>query len=167
MGKKSEDKKIVKDKQENKTSENKALKNKTSENRTLENKASDKVSAVLNLLISVFLLTAIHTFVKPCQGVMDMPCNYSVRAAERILIIVIILSLGKWFVQDTKGTLFLNIATVTAGIELALIQNIGRCQVNSMTCNTKTFPVLRVGALLLVVLTVIFQMTHLVGRNRK
>lgn len=127
---------------------------------------SYKISAVINLLISIFLLISIHTFAKPCQGIMEMPCNFSVSASDRILIIVIILSMGKWFVQDIKGTLFLNVASVAAGIELVFIQSVGRCQVNSMTCNTNTFPVLKVGSLLLVLFTVIFQVAHLIGGKK-
>ncbi|MBQ8133510.1 MAG: DUF4418 family protein [Clostridia bacterium] len=127
-----------------------------------------KISGIINIIIGGFLLIAVNTFLIPCQGVMEMPCSCSTKGAELILILVIIISIGKFFVNDTKGKFFLNLSVIAAGIELLFIPTIGKCQVPSMSCNTKTFPAIIIGALLLIAFTVIFTIADLIGgRKRK
>lgn len=124
------------------------------------------ISGIINILISLFLFISIHTFLSPCSGVMEMPCGYSVKAANLILVILIILNIGKLFVRDKMGLLFIDIAAIAAGIELVFIPRIGRCQIASMSCNTKTFPALIVGGLLITILTAIFRGTDFLQTRR-
>ena len=125
------------------------------------------VSSVINIVISAFLLTAIHTFWHPCEGAMAMACTYSTRTATLLLILAVIINAGKLFVSDVKGRIVLSVTTVAAGIFLTLTPQIGRCQVAAMSCNAKTFPAIRVGALLMIALTVIFECADLLGNRRK
>lgn len=127
----------------------------------------NKLSGIINIVVTGFLLISINTFFKPCQGVMQMPCNYSTKAAELILVIILILNIGRLFVEDVKGRLFMDITTVAAGLELIFVPHIGRCQMASMSCNAKTFPALRVGALLIIILTVIFEVISLINSRRE
>ena len=125
------------------------------------------ISSVVNIIISAFLLTAIHTFWHPCEGAMAMACTYSTRTATVLLILAVIINAGKLFVSDVKGRLVLSVTTVAVGIFLTLIPQLGRCQVASMSCNAKTFPALCVGALLIIAQTVIFESADLLGNRRK
>ena len=45
-----------------------------------------RISAIMNIIISVFLLIAVQTFLHPCKGDMAMPCNYSTTAAILVLL---------------------------------------------------------------------------------
>lgn len=98
-----------------------------------------------------------------------MGCGYSVKAANLILILLVILSIGKFFVSDTKANLVMNLIVAAAGIELLFVPQIGRCQLATMTCNARTFPVIDIGALLLLlvaVITMIFGAAELLGNRR-
>lgn len=125
-----------------------------------------KPLGIINIFIVIFLLAAIHTIFSPCQGAMEMPCNHSTQTASLILLLLLILTIGKQFVNDRKGSISLSAAIVAAGIELLWIPNLGKCQISSMSCNAKTFPTLCVGALLMIALTVISEAINLVSTRR-
>ena len=38
----------------------------------------NKISAVISIIISAFLIIAVSTFWRPCHGVMAMPCEHSI-----------------------------------------------------------------------------------------
>jgi hypothetical protein len=84
-----------------------------------------------------------------------------------VLFLVVVLSVGKFFVKDTKGTLFLNITELAAEIELLLIVYSGGCQSSAMACNSRTFPSICIGALLMIVVTIVFEIAVLIGSRRK
>lgn len=124
-------------------------------------------SAVINIIVSVFLLIAVHTFLHPCEGAMDMPCTYSTKTAVFLLVLAVLINVGRLFVSDQKARLTLSITTVAIGIEVILVPQMGRCLVASMSCNAKTFPALYVGSLFIIVLTIIFEVADLLGEKRR
>ena len=126
-----------------------------------------RISAIMNIIISVFLLIAVQTFLHPCKGDMAMPCNYSTTAAILVLVLIAVLNIGKLFVSESSGRVVLGITTIVAGVELLVIPHLGRCQMATMSCNTKTFPSLTIGAVLIIVLTVIFEIVYLIGNQGK
>lgn len=126
-----------------------------------------KISGILNFLIAIFLLIAVNTFFQPCQSDMKMQCGYNTSAACLILVLIAVLNIGKFFVKDVRGTLFLNIIEIASEIELLFIVYLGGCQGASMACNTRTFPAICIGSILMIVVTVVFEITGLIGNRRK
>ena len=127
-----------------------------------------KISGIIIIVISLFLIIAVNTFLAPCQGAMEMPCNSSAKAAQMILVLVIIISIGKLFCKDTKVRIFFDLPVIAAAVELLFIPALGRCQMAAMACNMHTFPALTVGAWLLIAVNAVFAIAGLtVERKRK
>jgi hypothetical protein len=127
-----------------------------------------KISGIINIVAGAFLLIALQTYFKPCQGKKVMICDCSAKAVELLAIIVIAIGIAKLFLNNIQGQLALNAITLLISVEWLLIPTIiGTCQMASMACNTKTFPVVYITALLLIVLTIIFEIADFVSNKRK
>ena len=110
----------------------------------------NKISALISIIISAFLITAVNTFLRPCHGVMAMPCEHSTKIACIVLIAVIAASVLRFTSGKTLFGIISNAVGIAGGILLIITPVFGKCQVASMACNMKTFPALRIGGILLI-----------------
>ena len=114
------------------------------------------ISELIIILIAVFLLIAVNTFCKPCHGLMDMPCEHSKSIACIVLSVMTATSLISLIVGRKAVHFTVSVLNIICGIMLILIPLFGRCQISSMSCNMKTFPLLRVGGIFSIILTAMF-----------
>ena len=126
-----------------------------------------KVLGVVNIVIATFLIVAINTFLGPCKGAMEMPCNSSVKIAVLIIILLIAINLGKVIVKEAKSQIVLGIIGIIGGVELLFIPALGKCQLASMSCNTKAFPTLYIGALLIIIIAAISIILEILRARRE
>lgn len=117
----------------------------------MKNKIIGIISAVLTAGAFIGINTAFHA----CRGEMKMPCNYSVKAASLLLILLFTLSLVRLFTAEKKSSIAFDIATAAGAIELVFIKWVGHCEMTSMHCNTATFPFLTVISLLIAAVSAI------------
>jgi hypothetical protein len=125
------------------------------------------ISAIINIVISAFLIVAVNTFLHPCEGEMAMPCNYNTRTAVMLLIVIIVASAAKLFVKDVRGGAAIGAVSVAAAIEIAIVPQFNRCEGMMMNCNSKTVPALLIGALLIIAVSVIFTVIDIITDRRK
>ena len=115
-----------------------------------------KFTGIITIIISAAAIVLINTVCKPCHGLMPMPCEHSTHSADAVLLFLIVLNAATLFVKNNIAhtlTAFLNTAS---GIFLQFIPSFGRCQIASMSCNMKTFPVLRSAGLLIAAFSLVF-----------
>ena len=127
----------------------------------------NKVSAVINMIISIFLIAAVSTFLHPCKGEVAMPCNHSVNIAKIILGIVIAVNAIKYAVNKLNVNITVNIAVIAASILLVITPKFGSCTIATMTCNTRSFPALQIGGLLMTAFTLVFTVFEILEKGRK
>ena len=130
----------------------------------------NKISALISIIISAFLIIAVNTFLRPCHGVMAMPCERSTKIACIVLIAVVIAAILR-IVSGKKLIGIINYAVGIAGGVLLIITPVfGKCQVASMACNMKTFPALKMGGILLILVTavsVILEILNKLSRGKR
>jgi hypothetical protein len=124
------------------------------------------VSAIISIVISVFLIVAVNTFLHPCKGEMAMPCTYNTRTAVMLLVLILIANAAKLFVGEYKSKLALNIATIAAAAEIAVIPQFNSCEGMMMTCNMKTVPALLIGSLLIIATNIVFSAVPVITARR-
>lgn len=127
----------------------------------------NKSTGISTTVIAVFLLIAVNTFCKPCHGMMAMPCEHSKGIACIVLAVPALTGVAAVFLKKRFVPMVLCIINIACGVLLILTPKFGRCQVASMTCNTKTFPTLKIGGLLLIVLSVIFMVINAIQNNAR
>lgn len=117
----------------------------------------NKTAAGLCFIIAAFVLVAVSTFWQPCQGYMEMPCQYSTRFARVGLVIIMFLSALRFFRKEKPLQIISAILTALLSVGLLFVPLLGSClALPGMTCITQTWPTLRVGGLLMLAITVIF-----------
>lgn len=115
-----------------------------------------KLSSVFNIVIAVFLLIAVNSFCKPCHGMMEMPCERSKMIACIVSAVITALNIANLFIKNKSVRAGISALSVSGGVLLILTPKFGKCQIASMACNMKTFPVLKLGGILIITFTVVF-----------
>ena len=130
----------------------------------------NKISAVISIIISAFLIIAVNTFWRPCHGVMAMPCEHSTRIACIVLAAVIAAGILRIISGKKLFRIIDNAVGIAGGILLIITPVFGKCQVASMACNMKTFPTLKMGGILLIlvaVVSVILEILNILSRSKR
>ena len=120
---------------------------------------------IITIIISVIALVLINTVCKPCHGLMEMPCERSTRIAD-VLLVIVILSCAVSFVGKRIADIVTAVLTAVLGIFLVFVSKFGHCQVSFMSCNTKTFPALRISGIIIFAVSLLILILTAV-RNRK
>lgn len=115
-----------------------------------------KFTEIITIFFATAVLVLINTVCKPCHGLMAMPCEHSTNIAEIILLILIILNASALFVKKNHFHYLTAVLSTASGLFLQFIPCFGRCQVASMSCNIRTFPVLKSASLLFFAFSFIF-----------
>ena len=116
----------------------------------------NKFTKILTIVLSSITIALINTLCKPCHGLMAMPCEHSTHIADIILLILILLNAPALFVKKNYFHSLTAVLNTASGIFLLFIPFFGRCQVASMSCNIRTFPVLRSVGLLISAFSAVF-----------
>lgn len=128
----------------------------------------NRVIGIIDLTLAAGAFIGINMVFHSCKGAMPMPCNYSVKGANFVLILLCILSLGRIITSDIKSSIISDLVFIAGGLELIFARIIGRCQVTSMCCNTKTFPFLTVVSLFMIAVSAVsLIITYLVYRRHR
>ena len=115
-----------------------------------------KFTEIITIFIATAVLMLINTVCKPCHGLMAMPCEHSTKIAEIILLILIILNASALFVKKNHLHYLTAVLSTASGIFIQFIPCFGRCQVASMSCNIRTFPVLSSAGIIIFISYLIF-----------
>ncbi len=130
-------------------------------------KMKNRIIGVIGTLIALTALIGVNTFAHPCRAKMAMACNYSTKGAVLVLILITAAALSKVFITDEKTSSVTDIITAVGAVELLFTKSIGSCKMDTMSCNTKTFPTLTVAALLLILLTLISFLLRIISLRRR
>ena len=115
-----------------------------------------KISSAVNILIGAFLLIAVNSFLRPCHGMMAMPCEFSAGIACAVLAVMTAVNLVSLLIRRKEVRLASSLLSILSGAALILTPRFGRCQVANMACNLKTFPALKLGGIFVIVFTAVF-----------
>jgi len=124
-------------------------------------------SEIFTILMAGFLLISVNSFARPCHGMMAMPCEHSTRIACIILALMIAVNLGALFLKKKAVPMICRILNLIASIGLILTPIFGKCQVASMACNTRTFPILKIGGMLIIAVTLILTVIEFIRSSAK
>ncbi|MBE6877445.1 MAG: DUF4418 family protein [Ruminococcus sp.] len=124
-------------------------------------------SGIFTILTCIFLLISVNTFCRPCHGMMSMPCEHSTGIACIILAVMTAVNLGGLFLKKKAVPVICRILNIIGSIGLILTPVFGKCQVASMSCNTRTFPILKIGGLLIIAVMLILTVTELIRNSAK
>ena len=127
----------------------------------------NRIIGIINAVLTVGAFAGINTVFHACRGEMKMPCNYSVKAASLILILLFVLNLGRLITADRKSSIVFDIATVAGAIELVFIKQVGHCEMTSMHCNTATFPFLTVISLFIIAVSAVSLVITVISYRRE
>ena len=122
---------------------------------------------IITIIISATVLVLINTICKPCHGLMAMPCEHSTFIADIVLLFLIVINASVLFVKKNPAhflTAFLNVAS---GVFLLFIPYFGKCQLASMSCNIKTFPLLRSAGLLISAFSAAFIIVNIIKASSR
>lgn len=129
----------------------------------------NKFFKIFTIIIAASAIVMVHSVCKPCHGYMAMPCEHSTFIAEIALYALIIASGSTLFVKRAFAHTLTAVLNIAAGVFLQFISAFGHCQVASMSCNMKTFSMLRItGALIgaFSAIALIINVVKIVSRRR-
>lgn len=110
----------------------------------------NRIIGIIHAVLSAAAFAGINTVFHACRGEMQMPCGYSVKGADLILILLFAVSIARLVTADKRSGIAFDIITSVGALELIFIKWIGHCQMTSMHCNTATFPFLTVISLFVI-----------------
>ena len=129
----------------------------------------NKLVRIFTILLSAATVALVNTACRPCHGYMAMQCEHSTHIAEAVLAAVIVLNAVTLFIKKSAVHPITALFNIAAGVFLQFIPVFGRCQVASMSCNMKTFPLLRITGLLIAAfsaIALIINVVKIVSRRR-
>ena len=129
----------------------------------------NKVAGGIALIIGAVILILVSTVLRPCQGLMEMPCHRSTVVARVILAVIVVINLLKIVIKDQKTIQnVFSMLSVILGISLWFIPLIGSCMpIPGMTCITRTWPTLKIGGSLIAVTEFVFLIWNILESRRK
>ena len=124
----------------------------------------NKIMMLISIIISVFLIIAVNTFWQPCHGAMAMPCERSKNIVCIVLIAVTAANILSLFIRKKLFHIINSVICIVGGVFAVTAPLLGKCQIASMACNMKTFPTLRVGGILLIVIVLVSEALRLFNK---
>ncbi|MBP0961611.1 MAG: DUF4418 family protein [Oscillospiraceae bacterium] len=126
----------------------------------------NKFVKIITVIISAVTLVLINTVCRPCHGRMAMPCEFSAHIASAVLIVLTVVNIFTLLMKNNAVHIPAALFNLAAGVFLLFVNTFGKCQVASMSCNMKTFPVLRSAGTFIASFSLIF-LAAVVIRNIK
>ena len=123
----------------------------------------NKFVKIITVIISAVTLVLINTVCRPCHGRMAMPCEFSAHIASAVLVLLIAVNILTLLINKQAAHISSALLNTAAGIFLLFVNAFGKCKVASMSCNMKTFPVLRSAGTFIAVFSLIFLTAVLAG----
>ena len=116
----------------------------------------NKLYPILNAAVAAFTLIGIQTFLHPCRSEMPMGCVRTAHAASGVLAAAVLWSILLLVFRKKAGTVALTVLNGLTGAALFFVPLLGHCGGAEMACNLRTIPAIRISALVIVLLAVIF-----------
>ena len=126
----------------------------------------NKFVKIITVIISAVTLVLINTVCRPCHGRMAMPCEFSAHIASAVLLVLTVVNIFTLLMKNNAVHIPAALFNLAAGVFLLFVNTFGKCQVASMSCNMKTFPVLRSAGTFIASFSLIF-LAAVVIRNIK
>ena len=126
----------------------------------------NKFVKIITVIISAVTLVLINTVCRPCHGRMAMPCEFSAHIASAVLLVLTVVNIFTLLMKNNAVHIPAALFNLAAGVFLLFVNTFGKCQVASMSCNMKTFPVLRSAGMFIASFSLIF-LAAVVIRNIK
>ena len=112
-----------------------------------------QISRILTALLSVGTFLLVHTICKPCHGMMTMPCERSTTVAGLVLALVLLSDILSFVIKSEQFRAVTSGINALLGFSLLFVPLLGQCQVASMSCRMRTFPVLTITGILITVIS--------------
>ena len=126
----------------------------------------NKFVKIITVIISAVTLVLINTVCRPCHGRMAMPCEFSAHIASAVLLVLTVVNIFTLLMKNNAVHIPAALFNLAAGVFLLFVNTFVKCQVASMSCNMKTFPVLRSAGTFIASFSLIF-LAAVVIRNIK
>ena len=125
-----------------------------------------KIVSILEVLILLFTILALSTFLSPCSGDMVMKCNHSVNVVKLLFVTGILVKVIGLFVKE-QAAIYFNIFANLLYVDSILVPAwlVGGCQMADMACRSAAFPGIYVVSILLIIINVISILGYLWKRK--